>query len=121
MSNDPIYYIAKLVSVCSFLNYVFYDESGKKSIIGIIDMIVVQCAGAFYISRVCFLLYVHNTHEKHTMPNMTQGYLCLLMALFVPVLYVKRNVNRKAKEQVYVHCAALASLYLYGKTFKREI
>jgi hypothetical protein len=134
LSYDPIYYIAKVVSVCSFFNYVFYDESGKKSCIGMTDMIVVRCTGAFYIARVCFLIHIiKNNIEKEFAVSIDlqnkqiqqiqqiQAYLCLLMALLVPILYVKRNANRKAKEQVYVHCAALASLYLYGKTFKREI
>jgi hypothetical protein len=98
------------------------------------DMIVVRCTGAFYIARVCFLIHIiKNNIEKEFAVSIDlqnkqiqqiqqiQAYLCLLMALLVPILYVKRNANRKAKEQVYVHCAALASLYLYGKTFKREI
>ena len=130
-SKNPIYYTSRLVSVCSFCNYIFYNDE-TRGMIGQIDAIVVRFAGAHFV---CFLsvdlwndikyfknnLFIKNEKvepylqtEKYCNIEAIRIYykfLNILISLSVGPIYFYR---KHPTLQLFVHLSALVSLIMYS-------
>ena len=128
-SKNPIYYTSRLVSVCSFFNYIFYNDE-TRGLIGQIDAIVVRFAGAHFVCSLSVdlwndlnkfekILFLKNENvnlqtEKYCTIEAIRIYykfLNILIALSVgPIYFYRKHPNL----QLLVHLSALVSLIMYS-------
>jgi hypothetical protein len=99
-SRNLIYWTSRLVSICSFLNYVFYNHS-KRGIVGQIDAFVVRVSGFHFICVLSSEIMYNTSAFK---------IVTLLLAMSVLPLYVFRS---SPNYQILVHVAALVALRMY--------
>ena len=106
-ATNPIYWTSRLVSVCSFLNYVTYSNH-SRGCIGQFDAIVVS------ISAIHFLFHIANEYLFMTMTRInTYKMLNLLVAFSVGPIYVFRP---HPNCQLFVHGSALLALSMYSNS-----
>jgi hypothetical protein len=127
-SQNPIYYTSRLVSVCSFFNYIFYNDE-TRGIVGQIDAIIVRFAGAHFLCYLTVDLWndLKKNDEIVLIINQNEGanqycfeidalriyykYVNILFALSVgPIYYYRKHPNL----QLLVHLSALISLSMYS-------
>jgi hypothetical protein len=114
-SRNLIFWTSRLVSICSFLNYVFYNNH-SRGIIGQIDAFVVRVSGFHFVSVLFSDLFSATTLQDQNQNHFFFKVANLLVASSVLPLYLFRfNPNF----QILVHVAALVALrmYVYQLTF----
>ena len=137
-NNNPVYWTSRLVSICSFLNYLFYN-SRSRGLIGEIDAFVVRICGAHFLCQVTLeyffmqqqqeeqeqeqdLIFSHKTDCSSTFMYIYkyQGVykvMNLIIGYAVGPIYVFR---RHPNMQILVHLSALLALRMYSFFLKKE-
>jgi hypothetical protein len=101
--TNPIFWTSRLVSVCSFLNYITYNNN-SRGCIGQFDAILVS------ISGIHFLLYI--SHEYLFLSRLDwYKILNLLVGFSVGPIYLFRP---HPNFQLLVHGSALIALSMYS-------
>ena len=102
--TNPIFWTSRLVSVCSFLNYITY-KNDSRGCIGQFDAIVVSISGLHFL--------FHISHEYLFLTRELDSYkiLNLLVGFSVGPIYLLRP---HPNYQIFVHAAALIALSMYS-------
>lgn len=124
--NNPVFWTSRLVSICSFLNYLFYNPN-SRGFIGHIDALVVRICGAHFLCRITFEYFFMLQHEDNEFLyfnkkcSITSTYLHkyqffykvmnLIIGFAVGPIYVFR---RHPNMQIFVHLSALLALRMYS-------
>jgi len=132
-NNNAVYWTSRLVSICSLLNYLFYN-SRSRGLIGKIDAFVVRICGAHFLCQVTHeyffmqqqqeqdLIFSHKTDCSNTFMYIYkyQGFykvMNLIIGYAVGPIYVFR---RHPNMQILVHLSALLALRMYSFFLRKE-
>jgi hypothetical protein len=123
--NNPVFWTSRVVSICSFLNYIFYNFN-SRGFIGHIDALVVRICGAHFLCQVTFEYFFMRQEDNeffyfNKKCSITSTYLHkyqsfykvlnLIIGFAVGPIYVFR---RHPNMQIFVHLSALLALRMYS-------